>query len=189
MLLRHPGELTVVRLNGKRMPDVPPFHMLLIANALLLADGHGRQGAPFSSITRFAALNPVVKASSCVSKTRFPSATSPIGVPTGLLGSTVQILTTATYPTGGPYVKSLDTARTDSSCTVTSKPLYEYIFSIDLLPAWQTASRSPSVAWPRFIGLNRNVRHAFGRLALSNVRHPRFIGVVVVPLAPARTWT
>ena len=89
------------------------------------------QGATLSSITRCAALNPAVKASSSVLKTRFPSVTSRIGTPIGLLGSAVQILTTAMYPTGGPYVNSLDTARTDSSFTVTSKPLYEYIFSID----------------------------------------------------------
>ncbi|MFM0006495.1 DUF3667 domain-containing protein [Paraburkholderia dipogonis] len=37
VLLRHPGELTVAHLNGKRMPYVPPFQLFLIANAFFFA--------------------------------------------------------------------------------------------------------------------------------------------------------
>ncbi|MHB9836616.1 DUF3667 domain-containing protein [Paraburkholderia terrae] len=37
VLLRHPGELTVAHLNGKRMPYVAPFQLFLIANAFFFA--------------------------------------------------------------------------------------------------------------------------------------------------------
>ena len=37
VLLRHPGELTVAHLNGKRMPYVPPFQLFLVANAFFFA--------------------------------------------------------------------------------------------------------------------------------------------------------
>jgi hypothetical protein len=37
ILLRHPGELTVAHLNGKRMPYVPPFQLFLSANAFFFA--------------------------------------------------------------------------------------------------------------------------------------------------------
>ncbi|SAL04275.1 hypothetical protein AWB78_06883 [Caballeronia calidae] len=37
VLLRHPGELTVAHLNGKRMPFVPPFQLFLISNAIFFA--------------------------------------------------------------------------------------------------------------------------------------------------------
>jgi len=37
ILLRHPGELTVAHLNGKRMPYVPPFQLFLRANAFFFA--------------------------------------------------------------------------------------------------------------------------------------------------------
>lgn len=37
VLLRHPGELTVAHLHGKRMPYVPPFQLFLISNAIFFA--------------------------------------------------------------------------------------------------------------------------------------------------------